>query len=700
MSRNLLDQETSPYLLAHKENPVHWRPWGPEALAEAQDAGKPILLSIGYTACHWCHVMNHESFEDGETAELMNELFVNVKVDREERPDLDLLYQTAANNMGHAGGWPLTMFLTPKGEPYFVGGYFPKEERFGTPPFKKVLADIAQVHREQQDNVASNAARIQDALNQLWASDRRGPLDPSALDAAAVHIGQRFDIFYGGATGAPKFPAPHLTEVLWRAYLRTGVEQFSQLVQATMHNICQGGIYDHVGGGIARYATDDRWLVPHFEKMLYDQAEIVDMLTLVWQHNRWPLYADRVAETIGFVLRELRVEAGFAASLDADSEGEEGKYYLWTEAEVDAALKGTFAQRFKEVYNVTRDGNFNGKNILHRLGVVQGYPLGEADEALFKKQRSLLLAARQKRVAPLRDDKVVTDWNGMMIAALANAGAVFRNEDWTAAAVAAFDFVCEALGDGDRLFHSWRGKRGKGSFADDYAQMIRAALTLWETTGQKRYLERAKGWTRQLNEHFWDMQNGGYFTTSDEADPLIVRPRMVFDRVTPSANGTMVAMLAKLFIVTADQSYRDRANALLQAFSGEVGRAAISLPTYLNSFETALSGLQIVIVGQHGNPKTQSLIQAVLGRSLPAKTLMLVEPNEALPEGHPARGKGMENGQPTAYLCQNGTCSQPTVNPVALSQALLLPPQLAAQARAQAQAQAQAQMQAQNQPRN
>ncbi len=697
MSRNLLDQEISPYLLAHKDNPVHWRPWGPEALAEAQEQGKPILLSIGYTACHWCHVMNHESFTDGETAALMNELFVNVKVDREERPDLDLLYQTAANNMGHAGGWPLTMFLTPKAEPYFVGGYFPKEERYGTPPFKKVLADIAQVHREQPDNVVTNAARIQETLAQLWATDRRGPLDPTVLDAAAVHIGQRFDVFYGGLTGEPKFPAPHLTEVLWRAYLRTGVDQFNQIVQATLHNICMGGIYDHVGGGIARYSTDQRWLVPHFEKMLYDQAEIIDMLTMVWQQNRWPLYGDRVAEIIGFVLRELRVERGFASSLDADSEGEEGKYYLWSEAEIDAALKGTFAQRFKEVYNVTRDGNFNGKNILHRLGAVQGYPIGEADEALFKKQRSMLLAVRQQRPAPMRDDKVLTDWNGMMIAALANAGAVFRNDEWMAAAIAAFDFVCEALGDGERLFHSWRaGKRSKDGFADDYAQMIRAAMVLCETTGEKRYLDRARGWIRQLNEHFWDAKNGGYFTTSDEADPLIVRPRMVFDRVTPSANGVMVAMLAKLFIVTADASYRDQVNALLQAFSGDVGRAAISMPTYLNGFESALSGLQIVIVGQHGNPKTQSLVQAVLGRSLPTKTLLQVEPNEALPEGHPARGKTMENGQPTAYLCQNGTCSPPVANPVSLSQALLLPPQLAAQARAQAQAQ----MQGQNQTRN
>jgi len=674
MSRNLLDQETSPYLLLHKDNPVHWRPWGADALAEAEAEGKPILLSIGYTACHWCHVMNHESFADPETAALMNELFVNIKVDREERPDLDQIYQTAANALGQNGGWPLTAFLTPAGEPFAIGSYYPKDERLGRPAFKRVLEDVARIWREQPEPIANTGARVHEVYNALWGRNLSGPFDPVMLDTTAVHVGQRFDLFYGSMTGAPKFPLTGLTEFLWRAYLRSGTVQFDQLVQTTLVNECMGGIYDHVGGGFARYATDERWLVPHFEKMLYDNALLIDLLTLVWQGNRKPLYRARIEETVGWVLREMTVEHAFASSLDADSEGEEGKYYTWTEAEIDATLAGTFAQRFKQTYNVSREGAFEGRNILHRLGPNSTYPLAEADEALLKKQRELLLAARAKRVAPARDDKVLADWNGMMITALANAGAALRRADWTAAAIRAFNFVLTALGDGERLHHSWRqGKRGHIGFADDYAHMARAALALWESTGDVSYLHRAQRWVHVLNEHFWDVQNGGYFQTSDDSDPLIVRSRTIFDQALPCANGAMVAVLGKLYFATTDDGYRDRSNALIQAFAGEIGRAYISIGSYLNGLELVITGLQIVIVGGVTNPKTHELIGAVMGRSLPNKTMILVEPDRALPENHPAFGKTMENGQPTAYICQRHNCSIPITNPVTLSQVLQFP---------------------------
>jgi uncharacterized protein YyaL (SSP411 family) len=681
MSRNLLAQETSPYLLLHQHNPVHWRTWGPEALAEAEAANKPILLSIGYTACHWCHVMNHESFADSETAALMNELFVNIKVDREERPDLDQIYQTAANTMGHQGGWPLTMFLTPRGEPYFAGAYFPNEERFGQPAFKKVLEEVARIYREQPEPVANTAARVQQNFVNLWGRDMRGPLDPALLDAAVIKIGQRFDVFYGGLLGTPKFPSAHLVELLWRGYLRTGVEQFNQLAITSLTSMSIGGIYDHIGGGFARYSTDERWLVPHFEKMLYDNALIVDVMSLIYQHNRSRLYRERVEETIGWVLREMMVEHAFASSLDADSEGEEGKYYLWSEAEIDAALMGTYVQRFKDCYSVRREGNYQGRNILHRVHGTLGYPLSDADEALLKKQRELLLAARQRRTPPLRDDKVLADWNGMMIAALANAGAVFRNPDWTATAIRAFDFATDALGEGDRLYHSWRaGKRQHTGFSDDYAQMARAALALWEATYEKRFLEQAQIWVRALNEHFWDMQNGGYFHTPDDAEPLIVRPRMIFDQSVPCANGTMISVLGKLHYATAASAYRDQANALVQAFAGELPRAFISMSSYLNGLETVLTGLQVIIIGHRNNPKTHELIAAVLGRSLPNKTLMVIEPGEALPPEHPAHGKKMENGVSTAFVCQRMTCSAPITNPVTLSQVLQMPPRVQGQA--------------------
>ncbi|HEV2562043.1 MAG TPA: thioredoxin domain-containing protein [Rhizomicrobium sp.] len=681
MSRNLLAEETSPYLLLHKDNPVHWRPWGPEAFAEAEATGKPILLSVGYTACHWCHVMNHESFADPQTATLMNELFVNVKVDREERPDIDQIYQTAAQTMGTQGGWPLTMFLTPKAEPYFAGTYYPNEDRFGQPAFNKVLQEVARIYREQPEPVANTAARVQQNFATLWGRDMRGQLDASIIDTCAVKIGQRFDVFYGGVTGSPKFPSAGLVELLWRGYLRTGAEQFNQLVITSLTSMSIGGIYDHIGGGYARYSTDERWLVPHFEKMLYDNAQIIDVLTLVWQHNRSRLYKERIEETIGWVLRDMMVEQGFASSLDADSEGEEGKYYLWSEAEIDAALMGTFVQRFKDVYSVRRDGNYQGRNIIHRVHPSLGYPLSDADEALLKKQRELLLAARYNRVPPLRDDKVLADSNGMMIAALANAGAVFRNTAWTTAAIRAFDFVVKVLGDGERLYHSWRaGKRQHPGFADDYAHMARAALTLWESTNDKRYLEHAQGWVRTLNEHFWDMQNGGYFTTADDAEALIVRPRIVFDQATPCANGIMVSVLAKLYYATSDAGHRDRSNALVQAFSGELGRAYTSMGSYLNGLEMVMTGLQIVIIGPITNPKTHELVSAVMGRSLPNKTLVMVDPNDTLPETHPAHGKKMENGVPTAYVCQRMTCSAPISNPVTLSQVLQLPPRVQGQA--------------------
>ncbi len=520
MSRNQLDQETSPYLLLHKDNPVHWYPWGPEALAEAERSGKPILLSIGYTACHWCHVMNRESFSDADTAALMNDLFVNVKVDREERPDLDQLYQAASNTMGSQGGWPLTMFLSPKAVPFAAGTYFPNEARFGQKPFKTILEEVSRAWREQPEPVAATGLRVTDQLTALWNRDMRGQVDAQFLDAGAMRVAQRFDVFFGGISGQVKFPTMQLVEMLWRAYLRSGAQQFHQLVIITMDNIVMGGLYDHVGGGFARYSTDQRWLVPHFEKMVSDNAQIIEMMTALWQHNRNGICRERVEETIGWLLREMRVGDGFASSLDADSDGEEGKYYVWSEAEIDAVLKGTFVQRFKEAYSVTREGNFNGNNILHRINSKASYPLPEADEALLARQRGLLLAARQQRNAPIRDDKLLADANGMVITALANAGAAFQRPEWINAAVVAFDFVVKSLGEGDTLCHTWRaGKRGHMGFADDYAHMARAALTLWEVTGEKRYLDRAIAWAQILTDKFWDQGSGGYFFSSSEDDP-------------------------------------------------------------------------------------------------------------------------------------------------------------------------------------
>jgi hypothetical protein len=463
-------------------------------------------------------------------------------------------------------------------------------------------------------------------------------------------------------------------ETLLRAYLREGIPQFLTLCSTTLQQISLGGIYDHIGGGIARYATDETWTVPHFEKMLYDNAQYIDMLTMAWQLDRSPLYAARVEESIEWILRDMLVEDAFASSIDADSEQEEGKYYIWSEAEIDAVLAGTFTQKFKQVYNVTAQGNHNGKNILHRLGPQSLFGQSAADEALLKRQRASLLEVRNKRIAPLRDDKVQTDWNGLIIAALANAGAVFKRSSWTVAAIRAFDFIATTLGSDDLLYHSWRsGRRQHAGFAEDYAHMARAALVLWQSTDDVRYLGWAKKWVRTLNNNFWDTGFGGYFQTSNETDSLIARVRTPIDQFMPCANGVMPAVLSRLYLATYDETYRNNCNSLIQAFTGEINGAYLGMTTFINSLETAVNGLQIVIVGPLTDPRTHELTNAVMGRALPDKLLVRIDPNEELPISHPARGKKMIDGRPAAYICQRGACGQPITNPVQLSQAMQLP---------------------------
>jgi uncharacterized protein len=670
MDRNRLGEETSPYLLQHKDNPVHWQPWSDALLAAAKAADKPILLSIGYAACHWCHVMAHESFENPEIAERMNTLFVNVKVDREERPDLDQIYQHALALMGEQGGWPLTMFLTPDGEPFWGGTYFPPESRWGRPGFPQVLEAMSNAYAGDRDKVAKNVAVLREALQRLGRPERGGPITPEQLDPIAERLLREVDQIHGGIGTAPKFPQTGVLELLWRAWERSSQAPYRDAVVKALDAMCQGGIYDHLGGGFSRYSTDARWLVPHFEKMLYDNAELVDLLTLVWQETKSPLYQQRIEETLEWVGREMLTrEGGFASSLDADSEHEEGKFYVWSEAEIDGVL-GESAALFKRFYDVDAEGNWEGHTILNRLKMPV---LADAEtERELAQCRTLLLRAREGRVRPGLDDKVLADWNGLMIAAMANAGIVFERPAWIGLARGAFDFIRRHMVEPDqRLLHSWRAGRARHpASVDDYANLCRAALALYEATGDDDFLSQARNWVMILDRYYSDSQDGGYFFAAKDTDGLVARPKTAADSAVPAGNGTLVGVLSRLTMLTGEEAYRRRAEAILETFSGEIGRNFFPLATLLNNIELLTKLLQIVLVGESGTPPFDALRRAVYGVSLPNRVVVCLLPGSSLPADHPAAGKGLVDGKPAVYVCEGPVCSLPIIDPQTLLETL------------------------------
>ncbi len=665
MTRNRLADETSPYLLQHQDNPVHWQPWGDEAFDEARQSGKPILLSVGYAACHWCHVMAHESFEDPETASVMNDLFINIKVDREERPDIDTIYQAALQMLGEQGGWPLTIFLNHEAEPFWGGTYFPPTPRYGRPGFPQLLQGIAEVYRSDPERVENNAEALRKGLQSLSQAESGGEVSVETMNAAAERLVREVDTVHGGVGGAPKFPQPSFFDQLWRAWKRTKRPQYRDAVTTTLNQMCQGGIYDHLRGGFARYSVDARWLAPHFEKMLYDNAQLIELLTLVWQNTRDTLYGERIAETIDWVLGDMTdPEGGFASSFDADSEGEEGKFCVWSEAEIDAAL-GDDAALFKEVYDVSRDGNWEGKNILNRLHSVRPGP--PAREAVLAKCRAVLLDIRRARVQPGKDDKILADWNGMMITALVQAGLAFEEPDWIAAAARAFAFVRDSMSVEGRLRHSWRaGKPNHPATLDDYANMCRAALALFEATGDASYRDAAIGWTDIVDKYYLDQEKGGYFLAAEDTANLIAQTKSVVDNAVPAGNGTLVGVFTRLYFLTGDLRHLERARRIIFAFSGELKRNIFPLGTLLNGNDLMLHALQIVVIGQRGESATESLLRAVYDNSLPNRIVTVIAPDETLPDGHPAAGKGQIDGAPTAYVCEGQVCSLPLGDPEAL----------------------------------
>jgi uncharacterized protein YyaL (SSP411 family) len=618
--------------------------------------------------------MAHESFENDEIAGLMNELYVNIKVDREERPDLDSIYQSALALLGQQGGWPLTMFLTPDAQPFWGGTYFPPEERWGRPGFKQVLQGIAGAYRGDPGKVGQNVTALREALAKLAQPQAGSPVTLEVLDRIAERLLQEVDLQHGGIGGAPKFPQGSVFELLWRAGKRSGDRRYADAVHLTLVRMSQGGIYDHLGGGFSRYATDAEWLVPHFEKMLYDNAALLDLLAHAWQDNGAPLYEQRIRETAGWLLREMRAAPGpdgaqgFASALDADSEGVEGKFYVWSEAEIDQAL-GAHAPLFKQQYDVTAAGNWEGHTILNRSA---DPALGDlAIEARLAAARASLLKRRDKRVRPGWDDKVLADWNGLVIAALARVADIFGEKSWTEAARSAFSFVRDQMTTDGRILHSWReGRARHPATLDDYANMARAALALAETTGEKGYIAQAEAWIGVLDRHYWDKAAGGYFFTADDTSDVILRNKSAIDHATPSGNATMVGVLARLFYLTGNSSYRDRADAVSGAFAGEVARNFFPLASFLNATEFAQNAFQVVIVGARGASDADALLKTLRAHSLPDLVFSLVAPGASLPEGHPARGKGQEKGRATAYICRGMTCSLPITDPTGFGKAL------------------------------
>ncbi|MEX0851816.1 MAG: thioredoxin domain-containing protein [Bauldia sp.] len=656
MTENLLRHEASPYLLQHKDNPVHWRPWGPQALAEARTAGRPILLSVGYAACHWCHVMAHESFEDEGVAAVMNRLFVNIKVDREERPDIDQIYMAALHALGSQGGWPLTMFLTPDGEPIWGGTYFPKTARYGRPAFVDILTEIARLYRDEPDKVAANRRFI---MERLAATGERPAiaLDRSLLDTAAGRLMQFMDPVDGGTAGAPKFPQASLLEFLWRAGTRTRDARFRDIVLLTLRKIAAGGIYDHVGGGFARYSVDERWLTPHFEKMLYDNAQLVELMTYAWLATGDSLFAERIAETVAWLEREMLTPGGaFAASLDADAEGHEGKFTVWTRAEVIDVLGAGEGAFFADAYDITDGGNFEGASIPNRLATP---PLSPDDEARLVAARPRLLERRSSRVRPATDDKILADWNGLTIAALAFAGASLARREWIEFAADAFRFVTTTMSDGGRLAHSWRvGKSVFPGLATDYAAMIEAALALHAATLDARYLDQAEALAAALRAHHWDTATPGYFLSADDAEALIMRPKSVTDEATPSATSLMAQNLIRLWHLTGDDEYRRDVDDILAAASAAVANNLFASTGLLNALDLRQGAVDVAIVAPAG-VAADDLVAAVRRHATPNTVLSVHDGKAQMPAGHPAAGKTAVDGRATAYVCRGETCSLP-----------------------------------------
>ncbi len=670
---NRLIDETSPYLLQHAHNPVDWYPWGSEALERARAEDKPILLSVGYSACHWCHVMERESFEDEDTAALMNEHFVNIKVDREERPDIDAIYMQAVQAMTQHGGWPMTVFLTPQGEPFYGGTYFPPEPRYGMPSFQQLLSAMSDTWRNRRDDVLTSARELTEHLvtaEQLKAG--AGGLNERLLDQAASSIQQRFDPRYGGWGKAPKFPAPQTIDFLLRQYQRKGDETVRQQAEYTLLRMAHGGMYDQLGGGFHRYSVDEKWLVPHFEKMLYDNGQLARTYLHAYQLTGNTEYRRIVEETLDYIMREMTApEGGYYAAQDADSEGVEGKFFVWTAAEVRQAL-GEDANLFAQIYDVTTRGNWEHTNILHLprpiedIARVTGQPVERLREVVERGKRTLF-ALREQRVHPQRDDKVLTNWNGLMLAAMADAGRVLDRQDYLESAQHNAEFVLTAMRVNGRLRHSYKDGQAKvEAFLSDYALYAEGLLTLYRATFELRWLQAARDLAEHMLAHFWDQEQGGFFQTSDEHETLIARPKDLFDEAVPSGNAVAAHVLLQLGALLGEPEYDRRARATIELVTSALQQYPSAFATMLNALDFALAvPREVAIMGEPRDAATQRLIDALDTRWLPNVIVAAAHPDDtAAAELVPLlRERPLRDGKATAYVCRSFVCNLPTTEP-------------------------------------
>jgi uncharacterized protein YyaL (SSP411 family) len=672
---NRLAGESSPYLLQHAHNPVDWYPWGDEAFERARREDKPVLLSIGYAACHWCHVMERESFEDAETAALMNDRFVSIKVDREERPDLDAIYMDAVQAMTGRGGWPLTAFLTPDGEPFYAGTYFPSEDRQGMPSFRRVLTAIAQTWRERRDEVRTQGRRLVEAISRTPVASSTEPLGAELLDEAFVSLVRAFDARWGGFGDAPKFPQPMTLEFVLRMHLH-GRAGSLDVVTTTLDRMAAGGIFDQVGGGFHRYSVDERWQVPHFEKMLYDNAQLLRLYTRAWQVTRRDTCRRVASSTADYLLRELRqAEGGFSSSQDADTDGVEGGTYVWSYDDLTALVGRGVAAAF----GATPAGNMEGgTNVLWRPHPVEAVAaeldLDEEDlRRRVEEARGVLLAERARRPQPAVDDKVIAGWNGLAIGALAEAGRVLGRSELVDAASDAARFVVEQLRDADgRLLRSWRrGRRGPRAFADDHALLADGLLTLFETTFELRWFEEARAACDELLSSFVDPGGDGFFQTASDADALVVRPKELFDNAVPSGNSAAAAVLIRMARLTGEPRYEDAATSALRLVRDAVAQAPTGFGHALCALDALTSALpEVAVVGDRSSDATRALVAEVTtARFLPNHVLAVAAPgDEAASSTVPLlAGRVAVDGLPTAYVCERFTCNLPVTDPAALA---------------------------------